>query len=69
MLQGLGGVYARASQEALAMLDLRRPFTHDDVQRAFRAKSLKAHPDQGGDNDFMRALMIARDACLADAED
>ena len=59
------GVFAGA----LALLDLRRPFTQADVQRAFRTKSLKAHPDQGGDPDFFRALVHARDAALADADD
>jgi hypothetical protein len=58
-----------ASPEALAMLNLCSPFTRADVLAAFRAKSLKAHPDQGGDSDFMRALMLARDAALAEAED
>jgi hypothetical protein len=57
------------SAEALAMLGLSRPFTRADVQRAYRAKSMKAHPDQGGETDFFRALIIARDAALADADD
>jgi hypothetical protein len=58
-----------ASPEALAMLNLRPPFTRADVVAAFRAKALKAHPDQGGDSDFMRALTMARDSALAEAED
>jgi hypothetical protein len=57
-----------ASTEALAMLDRRRPFTRADVQNAFRAESLKGHPDHGGDPDFFRALVHARDAALADAD-
>jgi hypothetical protein len=61
------GDAASASPEALAMLGLSPPFTKADVLRAFRAKSLKAHPDQGGEADFMRALVMARDAALADA--
>jgi hypothetical protein len=58
-----------ASPEALALLNLRAPFTRADVMAAFHAKALRAHPDQGGDSDFMRALMLARDAALAEAED
>jgi len=52
----------------LALLGLRHPFTRQDVQRAFRAKSLTAHPDHGGDADFFRSLMSARDRALADAD-
>ncbi len=64
-----GFVGGRVSSEALAMLGLSRPFTRADVLRAFRAKSLKAHPDQGGESDFFRALMMARESALADADD
>ena len=58
-----------ASSTAFAMLGLRHPFTRQDVHRAFRAKSLGAHPDHGGDPDFFRSLMNARDRALADADD
>jgi hypothetical protein len=58
-----------ASSTDFAILGLRHPFTRQDVQRAFRAKSLRAHPDHGGDPDFFRSLMNARDRALADADD
>jgi hypothetical protein len=58
-----------ASSTDFGMLGLRHPFTRQDVQRAFRAKSLRAHPDHGGDPDFFRSLMNARDRALADADD
>ncbi len=58
-----------ASSNEFALLGLRHPFTRQDVQRAFRAKSLTAHPDHGGDADFFRSLMSARDRALADADD
>ena len=57
-----------ASSNEFALLGLRHPFTRQDVQRAFRAKSLTAHPDHGGDADFFRSLMSARDRALADAD-
>ena len=53
----------------LAMLGLRHPFTRQDVNRAFRAKALEAHPDRGGDPDIFRSLLIARDRTLADVDD
>jgi hypothetical protein len=58
-----------ASSTDLAMLDLRHPFTRQDVHRAFRAKALEAHPDHGGDPDFFHSLVIARDRALADVDD
>jgi hypothetical protein len=58
-----------ASSTDFAMLGLRHPFTRQDVQRAFRAKSVRAHPDHGGDPDFFRSLVSARDRALADADD
>jgi hypothetical protein len=36
--------------------------------RAFRAKSLEAHSEQGGESDFIRTLMMAREAALAAAD-
>ncbi len=58
-----------ASSTDLAMLGLRHPFTRQDVHRAFRAKALEAHPDRGGDPDFFRSLVIARDRSLAGVDD
>jgi hypothetical protein len=58
-----------ASSTDFAMLGLRHPFTRQDVQHAFRAKSLRLHPDHGGDPDFFRSLVSARDRALADADD
>jgi hypothetical protein len=58
-----------ASSTDFAMLGLRHPFTRQDVQRAFRAKSQRLHPDHGGDPDFFRSLVSARDRALADADD
>ena len=58
-----------ASSIDFATLGLRHPFTRQDVHRAFRAKSLRAHPDHGGDPDFFRLLVSARDRALADADD
>jgi hypothetical protein len=58
-----------APSNDFAMLGLRHPFTRQDVQRAFRAKSLKVHPDHGGDPDFFHSLVSARDRALADADD
>jgi hypothetical protein len=58
-----------ASSTVFAMLGLRHPFTRQDVQRAFRTKSLRLHPDHGGDPDFFRSLVSARDRALADADD
>jgi hypothetical protein len=66
---GSAGKGDGASSTDFAMLGLRHPFTRQDVQRAFRAKSLRAHPDHGGDPDFFRSLMDARDRALADADD
>src|SRR5262249_31056442 len=57
-----------ASSADFAMLGLRHPFTRQDVQRAFRAKSQRLHPDHGGDPDFFRALVSARDRALAHAD-
>jgi hypothetical protein len=65
----LGVNGAGASSTDFAVLGLRHPFTRQDVQRAFRAKSLRAHPDHGGDPNFFRSLMNARDRALADADD
>jgi hypothetical protein len=58
-----------ASSTDLAMLGLRHPFTRQDVRRAFRAKAWEAHPDRGGDPDFFRSLVIARDRSLAGVDD
>jgi hypothetical protein len=63
------GVSDGASSTDFAMLGLRHPFTRQDVQRAFRAKSQRLHPDHGGDPDFFRSLVSARDRALADADD
>jgi curved DNA-binding protein CbpA len=54
---------------AWAMLDLQPGATRAQIEKAFKAKALKVHPDQGGDNALFRALIKARDACLAEAED
>ena len=59
----------KASATDIALLGLPSTFTKADVQRAFKQKSFKAHPDLGGDPDFFRALVAARDALLASAED
>jgi hypothetical protein len=65
----LGASSDGASSTDFAMLGLRHPFTRQDVQRAFRAKSLRLHPDHGGDPDFFRSLVSARDRALVDADD
>jgi hypothetical protein len=58
--------YASASD--WAMLDLQPGATEAEIEKAFRAKALKAHPDQGGDAAIFRALKMAREACLAEAQ-
>jgi hypothetical protein len=59
--------FAGASAEALEILDLQPPFTRADVERAFKAKAQKVHPDKGGDDAIMRALLLARKTCLNEA--
>ena len=39
-------------------------FSKDDVKRAFRTKASHVHPDHGGEEWQMRALLEARDALL-----
>jgi len=38
--------------------------TKDDVERAFKDAARAAHPDQGGSNDAMAALIDARDRAI-----
>lgn len=49
---------------ALLSLDPHK-VTVNDVKKNFRQASLKCHPDMGGTNAQMHALIEARDKCLA----
>jgi len=48
-----------------ALLGLGAQVSRDEVLRAFRARAMAAHPDKGGDPDYFRRLIVARDTLLA----
>lgn len=47
--------------EALKILSLVQPFDTDELRSAFRAQSLKTHPDMGGSNEAFRKSKEAYD--------
>jgi hypothetical protein len=55
--------------DAWDLLDLQPGASKAAITKAFNAKVQKVHPDKGGDAAITRALLKARDACLAAAED
>jgi hypothetical protein len=52
-----------------ALLGLPERFTTEAVHRAYRSRSMRIHPDQGGDAELFHALVYARDAALLAADD
>lgn len=50
-----------ARQDAALTLGLAWPCTRDDVKRAFREAVRKNHPDLGGTDEKMRAMLEARE--------
>lgn len=51
--------------KAAEILGLTSGASKAEIQTAFRALALKAHPDQGGSDQQMRSLLEARDILLA----
>ncbi len=47
--------------QALRLLVLSEGFSSEDLKRAFRRISLKAHPDHGGSDKAMREVLEARE--------
>jgi hypothetical protein len=68
MASGNGGMFGETGASRPIHKGFVQPGHQKDVLRAFRAKSMKARSDQGGDPRFFRALVITRDACLATAD-
>lgn len=62
---GDGRDAASDSDIAIALFDLSAGYTKAAVLHQFRKRSLRLHPDQGGDNAAFRALVKARDLLLA----
>jgi hypothetical protein len=48
----------------LRLLELRVPFTAADVHTAYRQAAKDCHPDAGGNDRMMRALITERDIAL-----
>lgn len=62
--EGYGGIRLASVLEAAERLGLKWPWTEEQVVRAFRAKALHAHPDQGGTDAAMCQLLEDRDRLL-----
>jgi curved DNA-binding protein CbpA len=41
-----------------------RTYSPDEIKKAFRKASMKAHSDKGGSDEAMRAVLAARDALI-----
>ena len=55
---------ASTLHEDLARLGLAAGYTKDELRRAYRRAAVKAHPDQGGRDEDLRDLNLARDRLL-----
>jgi hypothetical protein len=47
------------------LLELRRPFTRDEVIAAYRQQAKRYHPDHGGWTEAFRELLAERERALA----
>lgn len=50
------------------VLDLKPPYSKEDVNKAFRKAALDVHPDHGGTNEAFTALQRAKRIALGGAE-
>ncbi len=57
---------ASSSRHWSDVLGVGRTASRDDIERAFRERARKAHPDAGGTHEAMTALTRARDVALAE---
>ena len=62
--QGFKALPAPPGSHWSEVLGLPRSASKTDIETAFREKSRKAHPDQGGSHDAMARLTGARDTAL-----